>query len=110
MQVENQVYCKSYFTFHFLIEWLWADYMLYDYFKDRFMTKLDILGKQRLENEKQKLRTLTDTTIKRCYENTADNFCQYFRKGELKFLDELRDLQTNKSLKLLNSYDNSLYE
>ena len=94
----------------FIIEWLWADYMLYDYFKDRFMTKLDILGKQRLENEKQNLRTLTDTTIKRCNENTADNFCQYFRKGELKFLDELRDLQTNKSLKLLNSYNNSLSE
>ena len=93
-----------------IIEWLWADYMLYDYFKDRFMTKLDILGKQRLENEKQKLRTLTDTTIKRCNENTADNFCQYFRKGELKFLDELRDFQTNKSLKLLNLYHNSLSE
>ena len=74
------------------------------------MTKLDILGKQRLENEKQKLRTLTDTTIKRCNENTADNFCQYFRKGELKFLDELRDFQTNKSLKLLNLYHNSLSE
>ena len=74
------------------------------------MTKLDVFGKQRLENEKQVLRTITDTTIKRCNENIADNFCQYFRKGELKFLDELRDLQTNKSLKLLNSYDNSLSE
>ena len=94
----------------FITEWLWADYMLYDYFKDRFMTKLDRFGKQRLENEKQVLRTITDTTIKRCNENIADNFCQYFRKGELKFLDELRDLQTNKSLKLLNSYDNSLSE
>ena len=94
----------------FITEWLWADYMLYDYFKDRFMTKLDRFGKQRLENEKQVLRTITDTTIKRCNENIADNFCQCFRKGELKFLDELRDLQTNKSLKLLNSYDNSLSE
>ena len=74
------------------------------------MKKLDLFGKQRLENEKQVLRTITDTTIKRCNENIADNFCQYFRKGELKFLDELRDLQTNKSLKLLNSYDNSLSE
>ena len=74
------------------------------------MKKLDVFGKQRLENEKQVLRTITDTTIKRCNENIADNFCQYFRKGELKFLDELRDLQTNKSLKLLNSYDNSLSE
>ena len=94
----------------FITEWLWADYMLYDYFKDRFMTKLDVFGKLRLENEKQVLRTITDTTIKRCNENIADNFCQYFRKGELKFLDELRDLQTSKSLKLLNSYDNSLSE
>ena len=94
----------------FITEWLWADYMLYDYFKDRFMKKLDVFGKQRLENQKQVLRTITDTTIKRCNENIADNFCQYFRKGELKFLDELRDLQTSKSLKLLNSYDNSLSE
>ena len=82
--------------------------MLYDYFKDRFMKKLDTLGPQRLEDEKQLLRNITDITLKRCYQNSADNFCQYFRKGELKFLDELRDLQTNKSLKLLNSYDNSI--
>ena len=82
--------------------------MLYDYFKDRFMKKLDTLGPQRLEDEKQVLRNITDITLKRCYQNSADNFCQYFRKGELKFLDELRDLQTNKSLKLLNSYNNSI--
>ena len=82
--------------------------MLYDYFKDRFMKKLYTLGPQRLEDEKQVLRNITDITLKRCYQNSADNFCQYFRKGELKFLDELRDLQTNKSLKLLNSYDNSI--
>ena len=84
--------------------------MLYDYFKDRFLTKLAVFGKQRLEDEKQVLRNITDTTIKRCNENTADSFCQYFRKGELKFLDELRDIQTNKSLKLLNSYNNSFSE
>ena len=82
--------------------------MLYDYFKDRFMKKLDTLGPQRLEDEKQLLRNITDITLKRCNQNSADNFCQYFRKGELKFLDELRDLQTNKSLKLLNSYNNSI--
>ena len=82
--------------------------MLYDYFKDRFMKKLDTLGPQRLEDEKQLLRNITDITLKRCNQNSADNFCLYFRKGELKFLDELRDLQTNKSLKLLNSYDNSI--
>ena len=82
--------------------------MLYDYFKDRFMKKLYTLGPQRLEDEKQVLRNITDITLKRCYQNSADNFCQYFRKGELKFLDELRDLQTNKSLKLLNSYNNSI--
>ena len=82
--------------------------MLYDYFKDRFMKKLDILGQQRLEDEKQVLRNTTEITLKRCNRNPADNFCQYFKKGELKFLDELRVIQTNKSLKLLNSYNNSL--
>ena len=95
---------------HFVIEWLWADYLLYDYFKDRFMTKLDILGQQRLEDEKQVLRNVTGITFKRCNENYADNFCQYFRKGELNFLDELRNIQTNKSLKWLNSHNNSLSE
>ena len=82
--------------------------MLYDYFKDRFMTKLDTLGQQRLEDEKQVLRNITEITLKRCNQNSDDTFCQYFRKGELKFLDELRVIQTNKSLKLLNSYNNSL--
>jgi len=91
-------------------EWLWADYMLYDYFKDRFMTKLDIFGQQRLEYEKQVLRIVTDKKLKRCNHNLGDIDCQYFRKGELKFLDELRDVQTNKSLKLINSYNNSFSE
>ena len=72
------------------------------------MKKLDTLGPQRLEDEKQLLRNITDITLKRCNQISADNFCQYFRKGELKFLDELRDLQTNKSMKLLNSYNNSI--
>ena len=74
------------------------------------MTKLDTFGRQNLEYEKQVLRNVTDETLKRCNQNFGDMLCQYFRKGELKFLDELRDVQTNKSLKLINSYNNSLSE
>ena len=77
--------------------------MLYNYFKDRFVRKLDELGRQRLEYEKEVLRNLSDGTLHRCKQEPVANFCQYFNKGEIKFLDELRENQRNKSLKLLKS-------
>ena len=89
--------------FFYFLEWLWADYMLYNYFKDRFVRKLDELGRQRLEYEKEVLRNLSDGTLHRCKQEPVANFCQYFNKGEIKFLDELRENQRNKSLKLLKS-------
>ena len=98
------------FSYHFL-EWLWADYMLYNYFKDRFVRKLDELGRQRLEYEKEVLRNLSDITLNMCkQEPSADSFCQYFSKGEIKFLDELREIQRNKSLKLMRSSNDIKFE
>ena len=88
---------------YYVLEWLWADYMLYNYFKDRFVTKLDKFGRQRLEYEKEVLRNLSESTLHRCKQKPVANFCQYFNKGEIEFLDELRENQRNKSLKLLKS-------
>ena len=77
--------------------------MLYDYFKIRFKSKLEAFGQQRMEYEKLMLRGLSNTTLMRCKKEPREKFCEYFNKGELKFLDELRETQRNKSLELLKS-------
>ena len=80
--------------------------MLYNYFKDRFETKLDTFGRQRLEYEKEVLRNLSDITLNMCKQEPVASVCQYFNKGEMKFLDELREIQRYKSLKMLRSRNN----
>ena len=86
-----------------IVEWLWADYMLYDYFKSRFKSKLEAFGQRRLELEKEILRNISDNTLLRCKQVPLEKYCEYFNKGELKFLDELRETQRNRSLQLLES-------
>ena len=87
-------------------DWLWADYILYDYFKEKFMKKIEIFGTQKLKLEKQMLRNKSEETMKRCKENNLDKDCNYLRKGEKAFLDEVREKQTIKSLQILEM-DNS---
>ena len=82
-------------------DWLWADYILYDYFKEKFMKKIEIFGTQKLKLEKQMLRNKSEETMKRCKENNLDKDCNYLRKGEKAFLDEVREKQTIKSLQIL---------
>ena len=91
-----------------ILEWLWADYMLYDYFKSRFETKLKEFGKQRMVMEKAVLRNLSDNTLGRCDQEPLEKYCEYFIKSEMDFLDEIRDIQRNRSLQVLKSVDGEM--
>ena len=80
-------------------EWLWADYMLYDYFKEQFLQRTTELGQEKLAYEKEVLRNVSESTLRRCKKQKADRGCEYFNKGEISFLDEIREQQTNKSVR-----------
>ena len=86
-----------------ILEWLWADYMLYDYFKTRFKSKLEAFGQQRMEEQKTILRDITDSTLVGCKEESFKNVCKYINKYENPFLKKLQQIQKQKSLKLLQS-------
>ena len=86
-----------------ILEWLWADYMLYDYFKSRFLSKLEEFGQQRMELEKEFLRNVSDNTFMKCKQEPQEMYCEYFIKSEMEFLDEIRENQRARSLQVLKS-------
>ena len=83
--------------------WLWADYILYDYFLEKFKKKKADFGQEKLMQEKTELRKTLNTTVNACNTNPADEFCSHLGKAEHPFLDEIRARQTLKSLKILNN-------
>ena len=83
--------------------WLWADYILYDYFLKKFEKKKADFGHQKMIVEREKLRRAYNTKTDECKFDPSDKFCVNLGKGEQIFLDELRAIQTSKSLKILKS-------
>ena len=96
----------------FLIsDWLWEDYYLYDYFKKKFLLRLEEFGRLRLEEEKRILRNFTSKIIRQCEERkpmSRPNICNYISKGEISFLEEVRNIQRKKSLQILELRKDSL--
>ena len=84
-------------------DWLWADYMLYDYFKERFLQKIESFGQQEMIYEKEMLRSVSEKVLNSCKKYNLDPVCEYIHKGEVNFLDVIRDAQTNKSLQILSN-------
>ena len=104
-------------------EWLWADYVLYDHFKEKFAREIETFGRHRLEHEKEILKRAIDYKKEVCIEaqvdnsllpkedrlfgsnvmgyklkkDTGDESCPYYTMKEVNFLDYLRVIQTNKS-------------
>ena len=104
-------------------EWLWADYLLYDHFKEKFAKEIETFGRHRLEHEKEILKRAIDYKKEICIEaevdnsllpkedrlfganvmgyklkkDTGDESCPYYTMKEVTFLDYLRMIQTNKS-------------
>ena len=102
----------SHNSFLFLIlDWLWEDYYLYDYFKRQFLLRLEEIGRLRLEEEKLLLRNFTSKIISQCEKRkpmARPNICNYISKGEFSFLDEIRNIQREKSLKILELRNDTL--
>ena len=54
-------------------EWLWADNLLYEYFKKIFLNQRKAFGLQKLKHEKQILEKASNKVKKRCIEAKVEN-------------------------------------
>ena len=113
----------------YISEWLWADYLLYDHFKQKFIKERESYGLSQLNHEKEILKRATEHVKQRCIEaqvdnnllpqkdrlygsnvmgyklkeNSGDSSCPYYTMKEVSFLDEVRKIQEQKSMDLLRS-------
>ena len=89
-----------------VLDWLWQDYILYDYYKTQFMDRVKAFGRPELDVEKEMLQKVSLQAMNECSisrKKSSGYFCNYYKKGELNFLDEVREIQRNKSLEILRS-------
>ena len=108
---------------------MWADYLLYDHFKQKFIKEKESYGLRQLDHEKEILRRATDRIKQRCIEgavdnkrlpqkdrlygsdvmgyklkeNSGDSSCPYYTMKEVNFLDDVRAIQEQKSIEKLKS-------
>ena len=104
-----------------LKEWLWADYLLYDFFKDELQRKKEKFGRSRMKEEVERLEVLNEGVRNSCVLNVGDSkslmgqfkpwsadvlgfnineelpHCQYFGISELNFIKHLRKRQMERS-------------
>ena len=91
----------QYWLSFYFPEWLWGDYILYDYFKKEFFSKRKEFGLERLRYEKETLKNITEQTMKKCEHDKNDEFCRYFNLPEMIFLNKIKERQSAKSVRLL---------
>ena len=94
-------------AFRFTLDWLWQDYILYDYYKIKFLKRLEDFGQENMEAEKFNLRNAFKRSMSQCLQpGTAEksksiaHFCAYYDTPEFQMIDEVRDLQRKESLKI----------
>ena len=110
-----------------LQEWLWADYMLYDHFKEKFDQRMASYGRDRLDQEMRVLKSAIAIVRDNCIggqvpndnlsmedrlwgqnmmayktKKDANSSCKYFTMRENSFLDELRVIQDRKAREKLS--------
>ena len=99
-------------AFCYILEWLSADYVLYNYFKKKFVNQIETYGRSRLEYEKNVLKRITNRTITQCnlnlsspknYNSGINKSCKYYTKGVIALLKEAKKKQTKKSLEKLRN-------
>ena len=91
--------------------WLKADYVLYDLAQKKFEEKVENYGRERLRDEVDQLKEMNSKLMEECVEgeetyvylgeellryklrDPKNETCQYLVKGELDFLNELREDQ-----------------
>ena len=70
------------------------------------MDRVQAFGRQELDVEKEILQKVALQAMNECSNSrkkSSGYFCNYYKKGELNFLDEVREIQRNKSLAMLRS-------
>ena len=105
-----------------LQDWLWADTILYDHFKQKLDKRKEEYGLQRLESQINKLKDLNAQVKSECVLETVRNtkklseeyipyskdvvafkinedtnpYCKFYGISEISFIDTIRDLQEEK--------------
>ena len=106
-----------------LQDWLWADQMLYDHFKEKLEKRKQIYGPNKLENEIKQLVKYNEDVEKYCVDKIVSNstkklgadfipfskdvvgfeinvkehpYCKYYGISENQFIDELRQMQISR--------------
>lgn len=112
-----------------LKDWLWADYLLYDYFKDELQRKKKAFGTDHIEKKVEELGQLNENLKKDCVLETVKNtnslssdfkpwskdvigfkideekdYCKYFGLAEVRFIDHIRTLQADRGKKWLTRH------
>ena len=60
-------------TREILQEWLWADYQLYTYFKEKFEKTIGAIDTTYLQSELEQLQYLNDNLKEKCQAEVVDN-------------------------------------
>ena len=96
--------------FSYILEWLSADYVLYNYLKKKFLNQIETYGRSRLEYEKNVLNRMANRTITQCqltlsspknYHSGISKSCKYYQKSVTGLLKEAKKKQKKKSLEKL---------
>jgi len=107
-----------------LKKWMWGDYMLYDYFNEKFQQEIDAFGADKMKHELEILKHSNEEVQSQCVAkqvsneelnpedrlhghgvlgytiNTENKDCVFMAMKEIKFLNILRTLQTERASKI----------
>ena len=115
--------------FQYISEWMWADQMLYDYFKSSFLRDRESYGIDKISQEKEILEYANDRVKQMCIEKQVDNdllpnkdglpgtdfiaykpkenvsesLCSYYKMREFRIIDDVRSIQEKKSLEVIET-------
>ena len=70
-------------TREILQEWLWADYQLYIYFKEKFEKTIGAIDTHYLQSELEQLQYLNDNLKEKCQAEVVDNESLKGKKGHM---------------------------
>ena len=88
--------------FENILEWLWADYLLYDHFKQKFSGIVQKYGRKRLDLEKEILRKEAHLEEIRCRaKQWKGDTCKFYKMHEVTFLDIFRKKQMLQRIEML---------
>ena len=76
------------------------DYVMYDYFKDKFEKKMDIFGRRKLEYENNILQEESDRVSKQCATKSSilKELCELYTCNTFTLMGLVRDDQKVRSL------------